>query len=249
MPLLFYIVHRNVRDVEEFDSRDDAVAYAAELAGVTPNEIERRIKAAAQSENGTWNLGDGVYVRECAEEGEVKSELRQRIEEVAHAHLFEMFPGRDVRLWAHKAPDGTLYTVVSFDQDHEADLYGDPDKPCWNICRTSVGGFDEDDERFQRIHQGHTLVDAFRMSLIDMIGNEFARRLKRYLSDEQWEVMRERNSANIGGPRCASHDFLDANVVMIDAFAEVMGREPASHEGTRESEAQQAADLDLMNPA
>ena len=67
---LFYIVHRNVRDVEEFDSRDDAVAYAAELAGVTPNEIERRIEAATQSENGTWNLGDGIYVQECAEEAE-----------------------------------------------------------------------------------------------------------------------------------------------------------------------------------
>jgi hypothetical protein len=185
----------------------------------------------------------------AAEEDEVKSELRQRIEEIAHAHLFEMFPGGDIWLWARKAPDGALYTVASFDQDHEADLDGDPDTPCWGICRTSVGGFDEDDERFQRIHQGHTLVDAFRLSLIDMIGNEFARQLKRYLSDEQWEVMRQRNRANIGGPSCASHDFLDANVVMIDAFAEVMGREPTLNEDTPESEAQQAAALDLMNLA
>jgi hypothetical protein len=177
-----------------------------------------------------------------------EDELRQRIEEIAHAHLFEMFPGGDIWLWAKKAPDGALYTVA-FDQDHEADLDGDPDRPCWGICRTSVGGFDGDDERFQRIHRGHTLVDAFRLSLIDMIGNEFVRRLKRYLSDEQWEVMRQRNSATIGGPSCASQDFLDADIVMIAAFAQVMGREPTLNEDTRGSEAQQASDLDLMDAA
>jgi hypothetical protein len=49
-----------------------------------------------------------------------------------------------------------------------------------------------------------------------------------------------RNAAEADSRVCHSHDFIDANVVMAEAFERVMGREADTQDG---------ADLDLFNGA
>lgn len=48
------------------------------------------------------------------------------------------------------------------------------------------------------------------------------------LTPDEWRLMRERNaSPEYAGDCCASHDFLDANMTMLDAWHELADEAPA----------------------
>lgn len=78
---------------------------------------------------------------------------------------------------------------------------------------------------------------------VEALAKVFVARLKRYLTSEQYRAMKERNvshrAAGVANV-CASHDFVDANEVMAEAFYAVTGRKP-SHD--------RAADTALWNDA
>ena len=76
------------------------------------------------------------------------------------------------------------------------------------------------------------------------IGEVFAYYLRAELSDDEMASVRARNATAEYAGCCASHDHLDANEVMLTAFAEIMGRGPDPLRG-----AQADADEALWNAA
>ena len=65
------------------------------------------------------------------------------------------------------------------------------------------------------------------MTQASNIGEVFAYYLKAALSDDEMSFVRARNATPMYADCCASHDYLDANEVMLTAFVEIMGRDPA----------------------
>lgn len=73
----------------------------------------------------------------------------------------------------------------------------------------------------------------------------FAIRLREALDQHEWAAMVEKNETpQYAWPVCASHDFIDANMVMDDAFHDVMGRNLLPDEGGPTDE-----DVKLWNDA
>jgi hypothetical protein len=70
--------------------------------------------------------------------------------------------------------------------------------------------------------------------------SEFARILRDELGNRYMREIVARNAAEADSRVCHSHDFIDANIVMAEAFERVMGREADTQDG---------ADLDLFNGA
>jgi hypothetical protein len=68
----------------------------------------------------------------------------------------------------------------------------------------------------------------------------FARRLRSELTAAQMTKVVNRNRAQPDADWCASHDFCDANMTMLAAFSEALGREP---------DLEDQRDLDTMNSA
>lgn len=67
---------------------------------------------------------------------------------------------------------------------------------------------------------------------------------------EHLDTIRERNaSADYAAPVCATHDFCDANMVMLEAFAAAMGRDARMNDDTPDGEAASQADFALMAAA
>ena len=55
----------------------------------------------------------------------------------------------------------------------------------------------------------------------------FTEVLGEWLTDDQFDEMRRRNvSPEYADGACASHDFCDANMAMLEAFKRVVGRAP-----------------------
>lgn len=77
-------------------------------------------------------------------------------------------------------------------------------------------------------------------SQVPQIAQAFVRKLREYLSPEQWAEMAQLNREESNPDICHSHDFCDSNVFIADAFEEVMGREV---------DLQSEADVDLLNAA
>ncbi len=57
------------------------------------------------------------------------------------------------------------------------------------------------------------------------LAETFARLLREYILPSQFELMRLANKAEANPEVCHSHDFLDANEVMAEAFRLTLGRE------------------------
>lgn len=57
------------------------------------------------------------------------------------------------------------------------------------------------------------------------LAHRFTSLLREALTDEQWAEMRGKNESGAYRLCCASHDYVDANMVMAAAFAEVHRRE------------------------
>lgn len=75
-------------------------------------------------------------------------------------------------------------------------------------------------------------VEAFITAerLAFTVGRAFADTLREWATDEQWATMRYDNATGDAyqGERaaCASHNFCDANMAMVEAFQDALGREP-----------------------
>jgi len=69
-----------------------------------------------------------------------------------------------------------------------------------------------------------------------LLGDRFAELMAEDISPTALHTIRLRNaSPEYAGDICATHDFCDANMVMLEAFEQVIGREPAFLEGTDEA--------------
>jgi hypothetical protein len=77
------------------------------------------------------------------------------------------------------------------------------------------------------------------------VAQAFVRHITEALTPEELAQVRNRNVTNPPGC-CATHDFLDANMVMDAAFAEVCGRSALSHEP---DSAEEQAALAVWNTA
>lgn len=72
----------------------------------------------------------------------------------------------------------------------------------------------------------HAESDDWRDIQITLIGLEFMRRLLSDLGPRTFVTIRQRNATPAyQSGACASHDFCDANMVMLEAWEAVMGRE------------------------
>jgi hypothetical protein len=78
------------------------------------------------------------------------------------------------------------------------------------------------------------------------IGEAFAAHLKMELSSDGMAEVRALNATPAYADCCASHDFLDANEVMLTAFQDIMGRDAAFLDGEG---AEADADEALWNAA
>ena len=61
--------------------------------------------------------------------------------------------------------------------------------------------------------------------IIKELARSFSQLLKQYLTEDQILEIIKRNDLPQYFGCCATHDFLDSNMVMDEAFTEVMGRE------------------------
>jgi hypothetical protein len=61
---------------------------------------------------------------------------------------------------------------------------------------------------------------------IEDIGAVFAANLREHASNEQWQDMLDANAAETNSAVCHSHDFIDANEVMMAAYQSVTGLDP-----------------------
>lgn len=84
--------------------------------------------------------------------------------------------------------------------------------------------------------------------LTAMVAHEFAKVIAAWLDPEEvFEIERKNAATNDGS--CHSHDYCDANLAMISAFEQILGREPMMSEENEAEQAQHEADYGLMSAA
>lgn len=117
--------------------------------------------------------------------------------------------------------------------------------------------FPEMEERFTLHHwddgQGDLIVGASDWAKVEeairphLLAQAFAEKLGEALTHAQWLEMEKRNRSEeyVRLNMCASHDFCDANEVMLEAFVAVLDREPEFLTDDNPSE----TDSDLWNEA
>ena len=85
-----------------------------------------------------------------------------------------------------------------------------------------------------------------------MLAQSFASTLRRWLAPEQMRAVVARNTLASYSTACASHDFCDANMAMLEAFGAAFTREPlflAAPSSDDASNAASEADTQLWNAA
>lgn len=60
-------------------------------------------------------------------------------------------------------------------------------------------------------------------TVVERLADRFARRLRASVTFAEYREIRRRNRIETDPHVCASHDFIDANEVMADAWADVIG--------------------------
>lgn len=113
-----------------------------------------------------------------------------------------------------------------------------PEANRFSFCRRDALG------ELAAIYAGDDYDELVRHVAIEQLACNFAHRLGRMLRPDEWREMRLRNRT-AGAGICASHDFVDANMVMLDAWRAT--RETAIV-GAGDAE-QLAADIDHVNAA
>ena len=61
-------------------------------------------------------------------------------------------------------------------------------------------------------------VDPRQLPTVEQVAKEFARVVIMWLTPSQFSIMRYRNSKQLDKSICHSHDFIDANMAMDQAF-------------------------------
>jgi hypothetical protein len=86
-----------------------------------------------------------------------------------------------------------------------------------------------------------TASEIAEKAKVYILAHRFAEILKEWATPEEWSTMRATNRANgPGSPVCASHDFCDANMAMVQAFEEVFGRPDCITDGEDKPEQAEA---------
>lgn len=84
---------------------------------------------------------------------------------------------------------------------------------------------------------------------VDRLAAAFTAQLREDITTDEWNEMVATNADNGTGAWCASHDYCDANMTMLAAFEETMGREPTWLAFPNENDERDAADFALWNAA
>ena len=85
---------------------------------------------------------------------------------------------------------------------------------------------------------------------VEKLAQEFSRLLRRDFSDHEMSEVIARNATAEYNGCCATHDFLDANMTMFEAFQNVVGREvimPGDVEENQDLDNQESSDIALCN--
>jgi len=96
------------------------------------------------------------------------------------------------------------------------------------------------------------ISDDWNDILAAILGEAFVVVLRSQLIAQELAEVRRRNASPEYADACATHDFLDANMSMLQAFEVLFGREPAFLQGTDEKgnhNPEQEADIALWNAA
>lgn len=75
-------------------------------------------------------------------------------------------------------------------------------------------------------------TDDWNEILAAILGSAFAAECREQFAEEELADIRHRNATPEYADACATHDFADANMVMLEAFKATFGREPKFLEGT-----------------
>lgn len=113
-----------------------------------------------------------------------------------------------------------------------------PEANRFSFCRRDAVG------ELAAIYAGDDYDELVRHVAIEQLACNFARRLGRMLRPDEWREMRLRNRT-AGAGVCASHDFVDANMVMLEAWR---ATRDTAIVGAGDAE-QLAGDLDHVNAA
>jgi len=120
--------------------------------------------------------------------------------------------------WQHEtAPSfgpciGPMGELAQIWIDYEDPAYREiPEAARFSFCRRNAIG------ELTSVYAGDDYDEAVRHVTIEQLACNFAHRLARVLDPSEWQDMRLRNRT-AGDQVCASHDFLDANMVMLDAW-------------------------------
>jgi hypothetical protein len=85
---------------------------------------------------------------------------------------------------------------------------------------------------------------------VEQLAQEFSRLLRRDLSEHEMSEVIARNATTEYSGCCATHDFLDANMTMFEAFQNVVGREVIMSGDVEENpdlDNQESSDIALWN--
>lgn len=113
-----------------------------------------------------------------------------------------------------------------------------PEAARFSFCRRDAIG------ELTALYAGDDYGELLRHVAIEQLACNFAHRLGRMLAPSEWRDMRLRNRT-AGAGVCASHDFVDANMVMLDAWRATRAD---SIVGAGDAE-QLASDIDHVNAA
>ena len=69
-------------------------------------------------------------------------------------------------------------------------------------------------------------MNIYNSKTAEKLSNKFAYLLSMEIGDDNLRKVVDRNRAENCGSVCHSHDYCDANMIMVEAFKEVCKREP-----------------------
>lgn len=127
----------------------------------------------------------------------------------------------------------------------------DEDRREMPVRRFSVTTMDEEWQVKDTIYEGDDIDAALAVILVtpEILGAKFADLLKADFTRQEWSIMRQRNRTETHPGVCHSHDFCDANMVMLAAMVELCLQSPADLSALGETSPQWNYSVDLWNAA
>lgn len=125
--------------------------------------------------------------------------------------------GKTVRVTMFGGKKSVAFIV---DKAYEGKFHN-PNCPEWHEKQVlHVMGWTESGQAGNWIRTDCLASDVEIRGTVELVAKAFADLLREELGDEQFEEMRQRNVEESSPNICHSHDFCDANMVMIDALCE-----------------------------